>query len=697
MKKTIKILLCALIGVASYSAYAQQDGSGTFGALNWSYTAADSALVITGTGEMPDSTAWGQYPWNMIGGATSRNHIRSVSIGEGVTSIGREAFRGVQFMTTATLPSTLTKIGACAFYDCRFLTTISPLPVGVTVIDSAVFRNAYVLSTITILGAVTEIKADAFRSLSSQSTLTSFTIPPTVHTIGATAFQGARFTSIDIPPSVKYIGNGAFTSTALTSFVMPATVEHWGDNLFQESRLGPNSVTFPPGITAIPAGMFRNTAQMTEITLPETIETIGANAFSGSGITSFTFPPSVTAIANSTFSNSKLQSIVIPSTITTLGNSVFNTCEELTSMTIPATITSLGNNFCENCTRLSSVTIPASGLETIGDRAFAGCPALGAFSIPGTVTSIGSAAFWNASNLRSPIVIPPGVKIIRENTFRNTRISSVVIQDSVTEIQATAFRDNNEMTSLEIGTGIETIGQNAFNSNRRLGTVTVKAAVPPITPGPDTLPPALNPNVFAGTATNPVDPANIILIVADSAAVEAYSEAAVWQDFMLICTSISEGISAFREEIARLNEELEFVEGEVDFFFGEIEKILGLEAGDIADFIDIEFAIKDLLDQIDQLQNDLDECEGASASAPRASNRVLLQVHPNPVTDEVRFTNEWSSGDVVEIYNTKGQNVFSQRGGEVGTTSEFVINMSNFKQGNYILRVGNRVAKVVKQ
>jgi len=73
-----------------------------------------------------------------------------------------------------------------------------------------------------------------------------------------------------------------------------------------------------------------------------------------------------------------------------------------------------------------------------------------------------------------------------------------------------------------------------------------------------------------------------------------------------------------------------------------------------------------------------------------------IQIFPNPVVGELRIINhDWQTNDVVELFDMNGRLVFSKRvNSHIG---EFIIDMSAFQSGNYILRIGNRVAKVVKK
>jgi len=76
-----------------------------------------------------------------------------------------------------------------------------------------------------------------------------------------------------------------------------------------------------------------------------------------------------------------------------------------------------------------------------------------------------------------------------------------------------------------------------------------------------------------------------------------------------------------------------------------------------------------------------------------------LQVFPNPVTNKLHITHEWQSGDVVELFDMNGRRVFSTTVGAGFARPDgniFTIDMTPFPNGTYILRIGTRVAKIIK-
>ena len=71
-----------------------------------SWTLTDGVLTISGNGAMADFSSQDNQPWKQ-----QRNHITSVIVDQGITSIGNESFAGLSTVTKVTLADTVPKIG----------------------------------------------------------------------------------------------------------------------------------------------------------------------------------------------------------------------------------------------------------------------------------------------------------------------------------------------------------------------------------------------------------------------------------------------------------------------------------------------------------------------------------------------------------------------------------------------------------
>ncbi len=101
----------------------------------------------------------------------------------------------------------------------------------------------------------------------------------------------------------------------------------------------------------------------------------------------------VTSIGGAFMYCSSLTAVTIPNSVTSIGIQAFQGCRGLTSVSIPNNVTSIGDYAFDGCRSLTSITIPNS-VTTIGNEAFSGCTSLNSISIPNNVTSIGESAFY---------------------------------------------------------------------------------------------------------------------------------------------------------------------------------------------------------------------------------------------------------------------------------------------------------------
>jgi len=287
------------------------------------YTGSGGAVIIPNIIE--------NLPVTCIGNNAFQNDsLTNVTIPEGVTTIGDDAFAGCNSLTSATIPNTVISLGALAFYNCYDLTNVA-IPGDVTNIGPLAFSFCTSLTQITVPCGVTSIQQNTFASCFS---LTSVTIPNSVTIIGDGAFDSCgSLTSLVIPNGVTSIGYETFMwCTGLTNFIIPCSVTNIGGGAFSDCT-GLTSMTIPNSITSLSANMFYGCSGLTGVTISDSVVNIGDNAFDFcTGLSNITIPNSVTSIGSWAFAScGSLTSITIPNSVTNLGSYAFDFSSGLAS------------------------------------------------------------------------------------------------------------------------------------------------------------------------------------------------------------------------------------------------------------------------------------------------------------------------------------------------------------------------------
>jgi len=343
-----------------------------------------------------------------------------------VVSIGDDAFSKCSYMSSVSIPNSVTSIGEWAFWDCSSLTSIT-IPNSITTIKYATFYGCSGLKSITIPNSVTKIEREAF---SYCRNLTSVIIPNSVKSIGIAAFFDCdALTSITIPNGVTTIEGSAFSGcSSLTSVTIPNSVVSIGTGAFYDT---PWDRSLPEGLIYLGSVIYEYKGSMpenTSITIKEGTKGIGGGAFSGcSGLTSVTIPNSVTKIGEwAFFGCTALTSITIPNSVTTIGELAFAQCG-LTSITIPNSVKYINESAFSGCSSLTSITIPNS-ITTIKYATFQGCSGLKSITIPNSVTKIERDAFRECISLKeiiSEIKTPFEISwyVFSSNTYSTAKLT----------------------------------------------------------------------------------------------------------------------------------------------------------------------------------------------------------------------------------------------------------------------------------
>ena len=309
---------------------------------------------------------------------------------------------------------------------------------------------------------------------------------PTNYTVEVTDDQGTweydyLSPSFTIPSSVTYMSQ-TYTVTSIgyrafygsfyipTTAVIPNTVKSIGNDAFYYSYL--ESVTIPDSVETIGDNAFRS-AELTSVTVPDSVTSIGTYAFYGNfSLTTATLSDSISIIPDSLFNGCiVLANVDMPSSITSIGASAFYDCRPLTSLTIPDSVTFIGKAAFAK-TGLTPAILPTS-ITYIPEHGFAECT-FTSLVIPDHITEIRSEAFLSCYTNMTSVFIPDSVQTIGYRAFDNcNKLTSVTIPSSVTSIGQWAFRGCVGLTSVTIPSSVTSIGSLAFGDCDLLGALAI--------------------------------------------------------------------------------------------------------------------------------------------------------------------------------------------------------------------------------
>ena len=257
--------------------------------------------------------------------------LNSLTIQDGLSTIGANAFSTCNSLKTVIIPQSVTYIDPSAFQSCLNLTQI------VVDVSNSVYMSAenciIDIAERTIIIGCTGSTITNRTNGSKQFVATS---------IGANAFYGSGITQIDIPDNIEYIGTNAFHACSFLS-----------------------AVTGLEGVTAISASLFSGCEALKTVELPDGLTEIGQNAFDDcSALESVTIPASVAYIRDYAFDGcTALESVTLNEGLITISNAAFRGCTSLESITLPSTIKAILNNAFQGCTALTEIIYNGSASD----------------------------------------------------------------------------------------------------------------------------------------------------------------------------------------------------------------------------------------------------------------------------------------------------------------------------------------------
>ncbi|MDO4191655.1 MAG: Ig-like domain-containing protein [Erysipelotrichaceae bacterium] len=342
---------------------------------------------------------------------------------------------------------------------------------------------------------VTSIGKSVFENHTEIETVT---LPDTMLRIGSYAFMGcSNLNSISFGNSLQEIGPGAFLDCgSLTSISLPASLSRENDIDWEYSE-GPFSncwnlreVTFGQedsgsSFWMIPDGLFRDCSGLVEITLPKSVISIGTYAFAHCvNLTTIHLPENMERIGRGAFEwCENLERLDGLNYLYEAGPYAFNMCYQLKEAEFAASLSHLADGLFRNCESLTSITLSSQVLnedDSYGMSPFDGDYHLEEVNILQDVIpeygAVPAGLFRGCTGLRF-FEIPSFVRKIRNNAFEDTGLQSIVIPDSVEEIEEYAFRNCRDLVNVTLSKNLKTLPSGLFSGCTSLEEIELPASL----------------------------------------------------------------------------------------------------------------------------------------------------------------------------------------------------------------------------
>lgn len=407
------------------------------------------------------------------------NDINELDLGSGITEIGNNSFRENR-LTMVSIPASIKRIGESTFESNQIrevaFEDLENANWSSLMLKSRCFAGNRIKS-IEIPKATTSMKGDAFIGNTGKEKVETGT---SEEQSGGVVYVYAVTTGT-VPDGLENISNGKSNVQKLIVGQIPAVEAPWGTRHFTYNNVVGNIVT---GLSEEGKAKLKNSSELIipsringttvtgiangtegigtfgyveggknyvpkKVILPRTLKSIGDYAFDASGegvsgLTEIELPDQLETIGNYAFRNSSATELQLPKSVKTIGKGAFEATDK-------------------NAAALEKVSL-TTGVSVIPENAFRG-QKLKRVTLPKSIIEIDSGAF--ADNKVENLALDEELKTIGNNAFENHQLKKLVLSDNVTEIGNSAFAVTDSslgktLTELKLNRKLKSIGENAF-------------------------------------------------------------------------------------------------------------------------------------------------------------------------------------------------------------------------------------------
>lgn len=364
-------------------------------------------------------------------------------------------------------------------------------------IDRCVEASGKALDKIRNLKVTGKINAKDFAVMSFRMTsLTSLNLKE-VHIVNGKSgyMDGSPYNSNSDYCIPGYAFQGKLS---LISIMLPDNLKAIGYKAFSDCKSLSGNISFPEGLETIAAGAFMNCTNLSSISFPSTLVTLGQEngmLYSDGAFANCTglcceivIPEKMESIGPNTFrgDDGLYGQIYLPESLHFLGEAAFRGCKGLSgSLKIPHNINQIPDECFQGCGFGGTLTLH-DGITSIGTRAFLNCYFKGGISLPSQLEVISEESF-ESCKFSGSLVLPAGVRVIGKRAFNwNSRLTGILeIPGNVISLGAGAFANCQGIEGVVIPESLETIKSEfgvdgAFEDCFGINRIVCKGVTPPV-------------------------------------------------------------------------------------------------------------------------------------------------------------------------------------------------------------------------
>ncbi len=472
--------------------------------------------------------------------------LSEISLPDNLKSLGSFAFGNCSGLTSVTLPESLVSIGENVFKGCDKLTSavvpvraLSFLPTqsiekltidGGESVPKNSFENSQSLKTLVLGESVTSVNDWAFYNCSS---LSEIVVRNTNAVCSHVAFLSCdKLTYVEAPMRIiSNLSHSSISRLKITGGVV--------NDLSEMKNL--TEVIVEEGVTEFSYGAFKDCTALEKISLPDSTEIVGDDAFSGCTALKFNLYENAKYLGNESnpylvlvrTASQAIKNLTVHPDARVICNDAFHECPKLVSVDL-GNVRYVGTNAFSNCILLESANL-GTALTYLDEYAFYNCEALKTVSVPDTITKIDTHAllgcrslsyntdgkgfylgnannpyvvlmkiddelteytiqssariilkvksFLSTPNLLERVIIPDSVVYIGYGAFQYCRaLKEAVIPDSVSETDNCVFEDCESLTSVIFGNGLKSVSYGMFSGCSALADIYIPEGISYINP-----------------------------------------------------------------------------------------------------------------------------------------------------------------------------------------------------------------------